>query len=44
VRDSQADITKATQILGYRPATTFAEGLRQTVKWTREHLDLNDVD
>lgn len=33
VRDSQADIAKAERMLGYRPATTFEDGLRQTVAW-----------
>ncbi len=33
VRDSQADIGKASRLLGYQPAVTFAEGLRRTVEW-----------
>ncbi len=33
VRDSQADITKAGQVLGYRPTVTFEEGLVRTVAW-----------
>jgi UDP-glucose 4-epimerase len=35
VRDSQADIGKAKQILGYEPVVTFEEGLRRTVDWYR---------
>jgi nucleoside-diphosphate-sugar epimerase len=35
VRDSQADIGKAQQILGYNPVVTFEEGLRRTVDWYR---------
>lgn len=35
VHDSQADIAKAEQLLGYRPTVDFAEGLRQTVMWAR---------
>jgi UDP-glucose 4-epimerase len=35
VRDSQADIGKAQQILGYAPVVTFQEGLRRTVDWYR---------
>jgi nucleoside-diphosphate-sugar epimerase len=35
VRDSQADIGKAKQILGYSPVITFEEGLRRTVDWYR---------
>ena len=33
VRDSQADITKAQQMLGYRPTVGLEEGLRETVAW-----------
>ena len=33
VRDSQADITKARQMLGYQPIVGLEEGLRETVKW-----------
>jgi nucleoside-diphosphate-sugar epimerase len=33
VRDSQADITKAQQMLGYRPTVGLEEGLRHTVDW-----------
>jgi nucleoside-diphosphate-sugar epimerase len=35
VRDSQADIGKAQQILGYSPVISFEEGLRRTVDWYR---------
>jgi UDP-glucose 4-epimerase len=33
IRDSQADIRAAQQVLGYRPRWSFAYGLRQTVEW-----------
>ena len=33
IRDSQADITKAATLLGYRPIVPFEEGLRRTVAW-----------
>ena len=33
VRDSQADISKAEQLLGYKPIVGLEEGLRETVKW-----------
>jgi UDP-N-acetylglucosamine/UDP-N-acetyl-alpha-D-glucosaminouronate 4-epimerase len=33
VRDSQADISKAAALLGYRPSVNFETGLRETVKW-----------
>ena len=35
VRDSQADITKAGQILGYHPQASFEEGLEKTIAWYR---------
>jgi nucleoside-diphosphate-sugar epimerase len=35
VNDSQADIAKARQILGYEPTVSFEEGLRRTVEWYR---------
>ena len=33
VRDSQADIGKAEQLLGYRPTVPLEEGLRRTLAW-----------
>jgi nucleoside-diphosphate-sugar epimerase len=35
VRDSQADITKAETMLGYKPTVGLEEGLRKTVEWYR---------
>ena len=35
VRDSLADISRATEILGYRPAVDLEEGLARTVAWFR---------
>jgi nucleoside-diphosphate-sugar epimerase len=35
VRDSQADITKAQQLLGYVPSIELEEGLRYTIEWCR---------
>ena len=35
VRDSQADIAKATRLLGYEPIVSFEEGLARTVAWYR---------
>ena len=35
VRDSQADIAKARDILGYKPSVGFEDGLRKTVDWYR---------
>jgi UDP-N-acetylglucosamine/UDP-N-acetyl-alpha-D-glucosaminouronate 4-epimerase len=36
VRDSQADISKARQLLGYEPIVDFEEGLRQTLAWCQQ--------
>jgi nucleoside-diphosphate-sugar epimerase len=33
VRDSQADITKAEKMLGYKPIVGLEDGLRETVDW-----------
>jgi nucleoside-diphosphate-sugar epimerase len=38
VRDSQADISKAERILGYKPIVSFEDGLAQTLAWYRESL------
>ena len=35
VRDSQADITKAQELLGYVPLVALEEGLRHTIEWCR---------
>ncbi|MCY3779217.1 MAG: SDR family oxidoreductase [Chloroflexi bacterium] len=35
IRHSQADMTKAGELLGYEPIIDFAEGLRRTVDWFR---------
>ena len=35
VRDSQADIFKARQLLGFEPSVPFEDGLRRTVEWFR---------
>ena len=35
VRDSQADIDKAREILGYEPTVSFEEGLKRTIEWYR---------
>jgi len=36
VRDSQADITKAHRLLGYKPIVALEQGLEQTVAWFRK--------
>jgi nucleoside-diphosphate-sugar epimerase len=35
VRDSQADIHKAKELLGYEPIVPFEEGLARTIEWYR---------
>lgn len=35
IRDSQADISKARELLGYEPQVGFEEGLRRTFEWYR---------
>ncbi|HEX8871233.1 MAG TPA: SDR family oxidoreductase [Candidatus Acidoferrum sp.] len=37
IRDSQADIQKARQLLGYEPTVMFEEGLNGTYEWYRTH-------
>ncbi|HUR62101.1 MAG TPA: SDR family oxidoreductase [Candidatus Thermoplasmatota archaeon] len=37
VRDSQASLDRARQLLGYRPTVELKEGLRRTVEWFREN-------
>ena len=38
VRDSQADIFKARQLLGFSPQVSFEDGLRRTVTWYRTSM------
>jgi len=35
IRDSQADITQARELLGYEPQVSFEEGLGRTYEWYR---------
>jgi nucleoside-diphosphate-sugar epimerase len=35
VRDSQADISKAERLLGYKPTVSLEEGLKLTLEWFR---------
>jgi UDP-glucose 4-epimerase len=37
IRDSLADISRAVELLGYRPIVDFREGLRRTVEWYRAY-------
>ncbi len=36
VKDSQADISKAKQLLGYTPIVSFDQGLANTIRWFKE--------
>jgi UDP-glucose 4-epimerase len=36
IRDSQADITAARELLGYAPTVRFEEGMQRTYEWYRE--------
>jgi len=38
VRHSEADISKAERLLGYKPSHTVAEGLAEALDWYRRHL------
>ncbi|MCA1056375.1 GDP-mannose 4,6-dehydratase [Rossellomorea aquimaris] len=37
VTSTWADIGEAKKLLGYNPSITFAEGIRRTVQWMKEH-------
>jgi len=37
IRDSQADIARAKEVLGYEPTVMFEEGLERTFAWYNEH-------
>ena len=37
IRDSQADITRTREVLGYEPTVFFEEGLQRTFAWYRQH-------
>ena len=41
IRDSQADISKAREFLGYEPTVRFEEGLERTLDWYRVHHTKN---
>jgi UDP-glucose 4-epimerase len=42
VKHSQADLTKARDLLGYRPVVEFRDGLKETVDWYRQVLTARD--
>jgi len=38
VRLTHADLSRSTDLLGYKPQTTVRHGLEQTVAWFTEHF------
>jgi len=40
VRHSMADISLAIEVLGFRPESTFSQGLEATIDWYRKHLGI----
>jgi nucleoside-diphosphate-sugar epimerase len=38
IRHSYSDISRAKDVLGYRPTVDLAEGLRETFAWYRDHM------
>jgi UDP-glucose 4-epimerase len=37
IKHSQADVTRARELLGYEPKVGFEEGLRHTIEWYRKN-------
>jgi nucleoside-diphosphate-sugar epimerase len=44
IRDSQADISRAREVLGYEPTVLFEEGLERTFEWYRLHFAKKTVE
>ena len=38
IRHSNADITKAKNMIGYNPEYSFSEGLNLAIEWYKENL------
>lgn len=38
IKHSNADISKAKELLGYNPDWSFEKGIKQAIKWYRENL------
>ena len=38
IRDSNADISKAKELLGYDPEYDFAAGIKLAIEWYKENL------
>jgi len=38
IKHSNADISKARQMLGYEPEWSFDRGIKAAIKWYRENL------
>ena len=43
IKHSQADISRARELLGYAPSVGFREGLAQTVEWYRSNISNRSV-
>jgi nucleoside-diphosphate-sugar epimerase len=43
IRDSQAEISKARELLGYEPTVMFEEGLERTFAWYQLNYDKNSA-
>jgi nucleoside-diphosphate-sugar epimerase len=39
VKDSQADISKAARLLGYKPLVSFDQGLKNTLEWYKASVE-----
>ena len=39
IRHSQADVSKARELLGYEPTVSFTDGLERTAEWFRERAE-----
>ena len=39
----QPDISKAYQLLGWKPKISFEKGLKITIKWFKENLKQNGI-
>jgi UDP-glucuronate 4-epimerase len=40
VKMTWADISRAKEVLGYKPAVSFADGLAQTIKWAEKEREI----
>ncbi|MCP4710721.1 MAG: SDR family oxidoreductase [Planctomycetes bacterium] len=38
IKHSRADVSRAEEVIGYKPVVNFGEGIRQAIDWYRENL------